>query len=290
MQRLVAIGLRDRDVILEFARQRLVQAMDDSQHPVALIRRVHDHPEPVDIEDLVERQVLVPHLAINAVDAFLAPLDLRLDAALLDMLNQVLANFLDPIMLAPTVRLDGFLEDAATHWIERFEGTFLQFQTECIHPQTTRDRHIDLEGFTSDSLPLFSRQYIQRTHVVQAIGQLDQHHPDVAHRRQHHLAEIGRLRLAARDPVQVRQLADPVNQVGHILAEFFPNLIAGSRCVLDYIVQQGRNDRVRVQMQAGQCTGNRQGMSNVGLTGQPVLLGVPLGTEYVRPVDPPDLF
>ena len=44
MQRLVAVGLGNSDVVLEPAHDRLVQAVHDAQRPIAGVHRVHDDP------------------------------------------------------------------------------------------------------------------------------------------------------------------------------------------------------------------------------------------------------
>jgi hypothetical protein len=80
VQRLVAVGLGDRDVILEAPRQRLVQVMHGAQHAVAGVDLVDDDAERVDVHDLVEGPALAAHLLVDAVEVFLPPADLALDA------------------------------------------------------------------------------------------------------------------------------------------------------------------------------------------------------------------
>ncbi|MNX50122.1 hypothetical protein D3C86_807400 [compost metagenome] len=80
VQRLIAVGLGDRDVILEAPRQRFVQIMHSTQHAVAGIDLVDDDPERVDVHDLVEGPTLAAHFLVDAVEVFLATADLALDA------------------------------------------------------------------------------------------------------------------------------------------------------------------------------------------------------------------
>ncbi len=74
---------------------------------------------------------------------------------------------------------------------------------------------------------------VQRAHVVQAVGQLDQDHAHVARHRQHHLAEtfgIGFLAVAELDLVE---LGDAFDQFGHALAEG----IGDERCAAGRVFQ-----------------------------------------------------
>ena len=67
MQRLVAVGLRDRDVVLELARDRLVQAVQHTQRRVARGDVLDQDAHAVDVEYLRERVVLLAHLLVHAV-------------------------------------------------------------------------------------------------------------------------------------------------------------------------------------------------------------------------------
>ena len=59
-------------------------------------------------------------------------------------------------------------------------------------------RKLSAWSSSRDFLLTFSREMIKRAHVVQAVGELDQHDADVVRHRDDHLAEIlGLLFLAA---------------------------------------------------------------------------------------------
>ena len=61
------------------------------------------------------------------------------------------------------------------------------------------------------------RQVIERAHVVQAIGELDEDDADVVDHRQQHLAEVLRLTLLTRgerDGAELRHAFDDVRDLG----------------------------------------------------------------------------
>ena len=81
VQRLVAVGLRDRDVVLELARDRLVQAVQDAERGVAGGHVLDQDAHAVDVEHLRERVVLFAHLLVHAVHRLFAAAHRRRDAA-----------------------------------------------------------------------------------------------------------------------------------------------------------------------------------------------------------------
>ena len=65
----------------------------------------------------------------------------------------------------------------------------LQLAADFSHPEPVRDGRIDFEGLLRDALLALALRYAERTHVVQAVRQLDDDDADVVDHRQQHLAE-----------------------------------------------------------------------------------------------------
>ncbi|MPM48730.1 hypothetical protein SDC9_95457 [bioreactor metagenome] len=53
--------------------------MDDAQHVIAVSHGVHHHPESKQVENLIQRFVLVKHLAIDGVGVLHSSVDLMAD-------------------------------------------------------------------------------------------------------------------------------------------------------------------------------------------------------------------
>jgi hypothetical protein len=102
---------------------------------------------------------------------------------------------------------------------------------------------------------------------VQAVGQLDHDHAQVARHRQQHLAETLGGRFLAVAELQLVQLGDAVDEFGHGFAELGGQMLAGERRVFDGVVQDRRDQRLRVQAQLGQHLGHRHRVGDVGLAG-----------------------
>ena len=77
MQRLVAIGFRDGNIVLEFTGHRLVQTVHHTQCAVTVVYRIDQQAEGKDVHDLRKRLPLRFHLAVNAEQVFFSTHDCR---------------------------------------------------------------------------------------------------------------------------------------------------------------------------------------------------------------------
>ena len=88
-----------------------------------------------------------------------------------------------------------------------------------------------------DFLLAVGRQMLQGAHVMQAVGQLDEHHADVIHHRQHHLAQVFGLLFFAGGEVDGADLGDALDDVRHLLAKFFADIDDRHRGIFHRIMQ-----------------------------------------------------
>jgi hypothetical protein len=61
------------------------------------------------------------------------------------------------------------------------------------------------------------------------------------------------------------EFGDPIDDLGHVVAEAGGNFLLGRRRILDHVVQDRRNQRVGVEVKFGQDLGRGHRMSDVGL-------------------------
>ena len=97
VQRLVAVELRDRDVILEPARYRLVHLVQHAEAEVALELGLNDDAKAEDVADLREVGVLVAHLAVDRIDGLFAAADLHLQPGLRAGVFEIALHALDDV-------------------------------------------------------------------------------------------------------------------------------------------------------------------------------------------------
>src|SRR3546814_669562 len=115
VQRLVAVGLGDRDVVLETPWQWFVQIMYSAQYAVAGIDLVDDDPERVDIHDLVEGPTLAAHLLVDAIEVFLSATDLAFDTVDGQAVAQGFFGLVDDFLAVAPGALDGLVDPRRTH-------------------------------------------------------------------------------------------------------------------------------------------------------------------------------
>ena len=127
------------------------------------------------------------------------------------------------------------------------------------------DGRVDFLGFARDLRLAVGRQMLQRAHVVQAVGQLDEHHADVVDHGQDHLADALGLGFFARGEIDFADLGDALDDVRDLLAEFPADVVDGERGVFDGVVQQAGGDGGGVEAHFGQHGRDFQGMHEVGL-------------------------
>ena len=82
--------------------------------------------------------------------------------------------------------------------LEELEGQVFQLRLHAGHAEPVRQRRVDLPGLQRDPLPPLGRQVLQRPHVVQPVGQLDDDDAGVLGDRQQQLAVVLDLLLGRR--------------------------------------------------------------------------------------------
>ena len=116
------------------------------------------------------------------------------------------------------------------------EAKVFQFQAQTVDAEPVGNRGVDLQRLAGDPAAFFRRHDAECTHVVQAVGELDQDHADIARHGQHHLAEAGSLRLGAGLEIDLGELADTVDELGDLVIEMPGQLLLGHAGVFQHVV------------------------------------------------------
>ena len=142
--------------------------------------------------------------------------------------------------------------------MECLEREVLELPLERVDPEPVCERRVDLERLACLLRLLRPRLVLDRPHVVEAVGELDQDDADVLRHRHDHLAVVLRLGLLAAleaDPGQLRDAFDELRDLG---AELRLDLLQVRARVLDDVVQERRRDRLLVQVQLRADAGDAQ--------------------------------
>ena len=117
---------------------------------------------------------------------------------------------------------------------------------------------------------------------MQAVGELDEDHPQVVGRGHRHLLEVLGLGLLVRLE-DGGELADPVHDLGDLPAEDRLELGLGGAGVLEDVVQQRRGDGPVVHAHLGQDVGYRQRVRDVVVARAALLPVVGGAGEFIGP-------
>ena len=281
VQGLVAVGLGNRDVVLEPPGDGLVEIVNHPKRAVAGVGLVHDHAETVNVIHLLERQVLLLHLAVHAVQAFLAPGHLGGQSLALQLADDGAADFLDDGLAVAVTLAHRVGDDAIAQRVQRGKPEIAQLRRPLAHAQAVGDGRVDIERLARHGAAAFGTERGDGAHVVQAVGELDQNHADIARHGEQHLAEILRLRLFLRLEFNAGDLGDAVHELCDIVPEFLGNAFLRRGRVLDDVVQDRRRDALGVEAHFRQDAGDFYGMVDVGFAANAALSLVGLGAEQV---------
>ena len=265
VQRLVAVQLANRDVILELARHGLVQAVQGAQGHVTVGKAAHHHAEAVHVQHLRERQVLAAHLFIDVVQGLFAARDVGFEFGHGQGAFHRFHDLVDHFAPVAARRLDGFRQGAVAHRVQVRERQVLQLVVNIVQAEAVRDRHIHFHGLAGDAAFFCRRHEVQRAHIVQAVGQFDQNHAHVGRHRQQHLAEVFRLRFDLALEFDLFQLRQAVDQVRHGRAEAFDQFFLLDVLVFHDVMQQGGHDGLRVEFPVGADFGDGDRMRDIRL-------------------------
>ena len=138
---------------------------------------------------------------------------------------------------------------------------------------------VDVERFAGNGLLALGLQMLESTHVVEPVGQLDEHHAHIGDHGEKHLADIFSLTILAVGKLDFVDLGDALNDVGDLVAKSFFDLFVGRGCVFDGVMQQCGGDGRGIELHLGQDFGNLKGMNDVWLAGGALLAIVVLDAE-----------
>ena len=160
--------------------------------------------------------------------------------------------------------------------IELAERQVLELLAHLMHAHAAGERRIDFQRLLGDAPARLGRHVVERAHVVQAVGELDQQHAHVVGDRQQQLAQVLRLLGFLGDEVELLQLGQALDQRADVGAEQAVDLGAGGRGVLDGVVQQRGGDGGVVELEVGEDRRDFERMGEIRIARGALLLAMRL--------------
>ncbi len=183
----------------------------------------------------------------------------------LQLLRQRVLHAAQELLAIHAPRLNRGCNLLVAHRVGVAEGQVLKLAAHLAHAQPVRQRSVDVQRLARNRLLPLGFQVLQRTHVVQPVGQLDQHHANVTHHGQQHLAHVLGLAIFAVGKLDFVDLGYALDDVRHLVAKFLSNLLVGGRRIFDGIMQQRRSHGGRIQLHLDQHLGHFEWVNNIRL-------------------------
>ena len=119
--------------------------------------------------------------------------DLRFDAGIRQGLDELLLDVVDVGCRIASAFLELLAQDSVGDRIDVAKRQVFQFRLELPDPETVGQRGVNLECLVGDAGLLLRWQGAEGAHVVEPVGEFDEHDPDVVDHGQEHLAQVLRL-------------------------------------------------------------------------------------------------
>ena len=284
----VAVRLGGADVVLEAPGDHGIRGMDRAQGHVAGVAGRHDDAEGHDVGQLLEGDVAALHLLPDREDRLLPAGDLdRSRPGFGADAGELLLHLLDDVGALAAEEVEARLDGVKGFGLELCESKGLQLGLQAVHADAFGERRVDLHGFAGDALPFLELvDEVEGTHVVEAVGELDQEDTDVLAHGEHEFAEVLGLLGAVGLEFEPGQLGDAVDEAADDRAEAAVDLGAGYPGILDDMsCRSAVTMRGGVETVAGQDVSHGEGVGDVGVAVFSGLLAVRLHCEHISGVE-----
>ena len=191
VQAAVAVALGRRDVILEAARDHRPAPVDQAERAIAVADVADDHAEGHHVGQLLEADVPLGHLLPDRIGMLLAAHDLGFEAVVGKVQLKPEADPADEVAALVVELLQAPGDRGVGVRLELPERERLHLVHHLIHADPLGQRGIDIHRLAGDAAALLLvRDVVERAHVVQPVGELDQQHADVVAEREQEFAQV----------------------------------------------------------------------------------------------------
>ena len=176
-------------------------------------------------------------------------------------------HFFQKFLVQRLLVADFFLQSEKGLGLENAEGKILEFVADDAHAEAVGDGRVNFQSFARNALLLLGLQIFDGAHVVQPVGQLDQHDANVVDHGQNHLADVFGLARFRGHHVEAADFGDAFDQPGGFFAKAFLNARNGKFRVFDDVVKKSGGKRGGVHAHVGEDVRDFQQMGEIGIAG-----------------------
>ena len=273
MQGLVHVLLRHGDIIFETARDRLIHFMDHAKRRITVLDGLYQNADRKQIVDLIDVFILIDHLFINTEKVLCPAVHMRGDPGIVHVLLHLCHDTSDKIISCALAQRNLLHQLIIDFRLQILQRQVIQLDFHLGDTEPLCDRGINIHRLARLLDLLFPRHVFQRTHIVKTVGKLDQNDPDILCHRQKHFSQILRLNLhLIRRVGQLTQLRHAIYQESNLLVELSGQILQGHPGILHRVVEQSGDDRLLIQLQVRQNTGNTERVDDIWLPGFTLLV------------------
>ena len=283
VQRLIAVRLRLRDVVLDAFLHRLPLLVDHAERVITIGNGVDEHTNREQIEDLLVRLVAFLHLLPDRPEMLRSSGDIGVvQTGQVEALLERQRHLRDQFLTFATTRADLPRERAILVRLEILEGQVLELPAHFRHAEAMGERRVDIARFLRDEALLVIGHPVERPHVVQAVGELDDDHARVTRDRQQQLAISLGLSLFLRRERQIADLRQTIDDLRDLRSEFAFDIRHRDGGVLDHVVNQAGGDRDGVELEIGEDARDLHAVHDVVLARTTLLTGMRARAVAIR--------
>ena len=243
---LVAVGLGVGDIVVKFAGNMMEMGVDDAERRITILQPLGDHPHRTHVEQLVEFEVLLLHLAPDAVDVFRAAIDFGLDPGLRQRIAQGLHELADVALPIESFLVELLGDLLVGIRVQVTEGEIFELPLELTYAEAVGERRIDVGDLLGHQHPGLLIRQLGFPQAGDPLRQLDDDSAHILHHGEQHAAHVVHLLRGGLATVQGLQRADglhlqhPFHQLGDLGTEVLVHLLLLDEAGFDEGIENGR--------------------------------------------------
>ncbi len=245
MDGLVAVGFGVGDIVVKLAGNMVEVGVNDAERRIAILQPLGHHPHRAHVEQLVEFEVLLLHLAPDAVDVFRSAVDLGLNSRLFQGIAQRLHELADVALPIEALLVELFGDLFVGIRVQVAEGEILELPLELTDAEAVGKRRIDVGDLLGHQHPGLFIRLLRLPQAGDPLRQLDHHGAHILdHGEQHapHIVDLLRRGLAAMQGLQGTDglhLQHPFHQLGDLGTEVLVHPLLADETGFDEGVDDG---------------------------------------------------
>ena len=256
--------------------------MNGAEHRIAVLDRLHDNAHGNQVIDFGEPFAALRHLLVDGVQMLRTP---RNVASNIDFGELARKRFYDvgKVALALYAAFRHHAADLAEfRRIEIVERKVFELPLDGADTKAMGYGSVNFKRFArlEDAAILLERR--KRTHVMQAVGKLDDDDANVFAHGDEHLTNGCRLLIGQAPHLDARDLCDALHQLSDLRVKQLGHFFDRRRRIFHRVVKKSRTQRVGVHTQIGKNERHFYGVSNKRLTAFALLLLVSLTRKTIR--------